>query len=308
MAIAASGVRIDKGMRMGISRKGRKRAAVPPRLRSVLGGVNNHGTTLALLFVTVCAFCQEAAAQPAYSDSGTAREVVAGVTHRRIVRAAGPWVLSVLEVDLRRHDLEVRHVRACDRLVGRERPSDIARRLRKEGVEVVGVLNADFFDLRGGTGATESNIIIDGEIVKAVTVTESPFDAFDNVHTQFGLTRAGAPVLDRFELKGVVRTPSGEWPLTAVNANVPGALVLLTSWSDSAVLTTTSADSVAHVTLLKVGGRGDTAYYRVDSTGVKRGPGVVTAEQDAVLMASGSALAVVERLRPRERLEVIMEL
>jgi hypothetical protein len=265
-------------------------------------------TTLALLFVTTCASCQEAAAQPTHSDSATAREVAAGGTHRRIVRAAGPWVLSVLEVNLRRQDLEVRHVRACDRLLGRERPSDIARRLRKEGIDVVGVLNADFFDLRGGTGATESNIIIDGEIVKAVTVTESPFDAFDNVHTQFGVTMAGAPVLDRFELKGVVRTPSGEWPLTAVNANVPGALVLLTSWSDSAALTTVPADSVANVTLLKVGGRGDTAYYRVDSTGVKRGPGVVTSEQHAVLVASGEALAVVERLRPRDRVEIITEL
>ena len=193
-------------------------------------------------------------------------------------------------------------------MLGRERPSDIARRLRKESVDVVGVLNADFFDLRGGTGATESNVIIDGEIVKAVTVTESPFDAFDNVHTQFGVTMAGAPVLDRFELKGIVRTPSGEWPLTAVNANVPGALVLLTPWSDSAAIQQASTDTVAHVRLLKVGGRGDTAYYRVDSTGVKRGPGVVTSELHAVLVASGGALAVVERLRPRDRVEVITEL
>src|SRR5919108_857275 len=309
MAIAASGVRTDNGMRMGISRKERKRAAVlPTLLRRALRGVNNYVTTLALLLVTGGAFGRHAAAQPTHIDSATAREVVPGVTYRRIVRSAGPWVLSVLEVDLHRRELEVRHVRACDRLLGRERPSDIARRLRKEGIDVVGVLNADFFDLRGGTGATESNIIIDGEIVKAVTVTESPFDAFDNVHTQFGMTRTGAPVLDRFELKGMVRTPSGEWPLTAVNANVPGALVLLTSWSDSAAVTTAPIDSVAHVTLLKVGGRGDTAYYRVDSTGVQRRPGVVTSEQHAVLAASGAALTVVERLRPRDRVEIITEL
>jgi hypothetical protein len=264
-------------------------------------------TTLALLLVTLAGAHAVASAQPTSSDSVRSREVVPGVTFRRITRATGPWALSVLEVDLRRPELAVHGVRACDRLLGRERPSAIARRLRQEGIDVVGVLNADFFDLRGGTGATESNIVIDGEIVKALTVTESPFDAFDNVHTQFGVTMAGAPVLDRFHLKGQVRTPSGEWPLAAVNTSAPGALALLTPWSDSAATATGPVDSVAHVTLLKVGGRGDTARYRAYSSATP-GPGVVTSEQTAVLVASGPALPVVERLRTGDRVDVITEL
>src|SRR5688572_11147701 len=227
MATAARTERIDKKMRMGVCRRRRKRTAVAPRLRCALRRVNNYVTTFVLLFVTLAGLHDVGAAQPTPSDSVRSREVVPGVTFRRITRATGPWVLSVLEVDLRRPELVVRGVRACDRLLGRERPSAIARRLRQEGIDVVGVLNADFFDLGGGTGATESNVIIDGEIVKAVTVTESPFDAFDNVHTQFGVTMTGAPVLDRFHLKGQVRTPSGEWPLAAVNTNAPGSLTLL---------------------------------------------------------------------------------
>jgi hypothetical protein len=213
----------------------------------------------------------------------------------------------VLEVDLRRSDIEVRGLRACDQLLGRERPSAIARRLRQEGVDVVGVLNADFFDLRGGTGATESNVVIDGEIVKAVTVTESPFDAFDNVHTQFGITTRGAPVFDRFHLKGLVRTPSGEWPLSAINAIAPGAVALLTPWFDAAAIAAKPTDSVAHVWLLKIGGRGDTARFRVDSNATRELTALAS-EQGTVLVASGPARVVVERLRPGDRVDVITQL
>ncbi len=269
--------------------------------------VNNNVTTAAALLVTVAIAARAANAQVTIADSVSARPIVPGVTLRRIVRAAGPWVLSVLEVDLRRPEIEVRGVRACDHLLGRERPSAIARRMRQEGVDVVGVLNADFFDLRGGTGATESNLIIDGEIVKAVTTTESPFDAFDNVHTQFGITGGGTPVIDRFYLTGVVRTPSGEWPLAAINARAPGALALLTRWFDTLALALQPADTSAHVALLKVGGRGDTARYRVESRPVRERP-LTPSDETAVLVARGDALPVVERLRPGDRVEIVTKL
>ena len=269
--------------------------------------VNNKVTTLALLLVTAAGTPLPASAQPSAGDSVSSHAIVPGVTLRRIVRGAGPWVLSLLEVDLRRPEIEVRGVRACDNLLGRERPSAIARRLRQEGVDVVGVLNADFFDLRGGTGATESNVIIDGEIVKAVTVTESPFDVFDNVHTQFGVTTTGRPVLDRLHLKGAVRTPSGEWPLSTINARAPNGVALLTRWFDTLALSLQPTDTIAHVPLLKVGGRGDTARYRVESKPKRERPGVAT-DETAVLVASGSSLPVVERLRPGDRIDIVIQL
>ena len=264
-------------------------------------------TTLVALLVTTLTLPVPGETQPAASDSVTSREVGPGVTFRRITQAGGPWRLSVLEVDLRRSDLSVRGARACDALLGRERPSAIARRLRQEGVNVVATLNADFFDLRGGTGLTEGNVIIDGEIVKAVTVTESPFDEFDNVHTQFGITTMGKPVIDRFHLTGHVRTPSGEWPLTAVNARVTAGLTLLTRWFDSTALLAAADSSVVSVSMLKTGGRGDTAHYRVDTIPVRRGLAVPT-EQTVVLVASGDAIPIVERLRPGDRVDVVTKL
>lgn len=269
--------------------------------------VNNKVTIFVPLLVTFATAYRPAGAQVVAADSVRSSQVVPGVTLRRVTRPSGPWILSVLEVDLHRPELEVRAVRACDQLLGRERPSAIARRLRDEGMDVVGILNADFFDLRGGTGATENNVVIDGEIVKGVTVTESPFDAFDNVHTQFGITATGAPVLDRFRLQGVVRTPSGEWPLAAINSDASGALALLTAWFDTMALAPRPADSIAHVSLLKVGGRGDTAHYRVESRAA-RGPIARASELSVVLAASGPATTVVERLRPGDRVDIITRL
>ena len=259
---------------------------------------------LGLALVAFVAPGSTASAQVAPADTVGLRQIAPGVTHRRVTSPAGPWRINVLEIDLRHLELAIRGVRACDRLFGRERPSAIARRLRAEGIDIVAVMNADFFDLRGGTGATESNVIVDGEIVKAATLTDSPFDAFDNVHTQFGITTARVPVLERFQLQGTVRTPSGEWPLLAVNAIAPGGLSLLTRWSDSLVVLIAPLDDAVRVPLLKVGGKGDTAFYRVDST-AKTGAPTIGSEHISVLVGNGPARSHAERLRPGDRVNIV---
>ena len=256
-----------------------------------------------LLFTTVLS--RSGAAQAALGDSVTSRPLVPGVTFRRIESASGPWVLSVLEVDLRRPELDIRGVRACDMILGRERPSAIARRLRQEGLNVVGALNADFFDLRGGTGAAVSTVVIDGELVKAVA--DSPADRSDDARTQFGTTTDRRPVIERFSLTGLVRAPSGDWPLVAVNARVQAGLALLTRWFDSTAVLAAADSAVVSVSMLKTGGRGDTAHYRVDTIPVRPGLDVPT-EQTVVLVASGDAIPVVERLRPGDRVDVITKL
>jgi hypothetical protein len=174
-----------------------------------------------------------ALAQSVTADSSSSRQISHGVTLRRVVRATGPVIMHVLEIDLHDPELMVRAVRACDRGTGRERPSAIVRRLRGEGLDVVGAINAGFFDLEGGTGTSESNVVVDGEIAKGIERTESPFDKFDNVHSQFAFTARRRPAIDRFRLTGTVRTPRGRWTLGAVNG-IPAAneVSLYTWWSD----------------------------------------------------------------------------
>lgn len=137
----------------------------------------------------------------------TVNNIRPGVVHKRIVDERGPWIINLVEIDLSYHNLDIVSARAMDRLFGRERTSSIAERLKAKGRNVIAAINADFFSLR--TGENENNQIADGVVVKGTKMTGSPFDTFDNIHSQFGLTWMGKPVLDRFEFSGSVRWQNG---------------------------------------------------------------------------------------------------
>jgi hypothetical protein len=229
-------------------------------------------------------------------DSATSNAVAAGVVHRRLIDNAGPFAIHVLEVDLRRRDLAVRSVRAMDSLRGRELTSVMAARRRPSGGETIAAVNADFFSLR--TGENENNQVVDGEVFKAVPTTDSPFDSLHTVHSQFGVTCEGKPVIDRFVFDGIVITPPPAvalLPLDAVNFRPRGdALVLYTSRYG-----TTPADSIARgsaeLALRMTGRRGDTVVYRAERA-PGTGGGSTIADGHAVLAGSGVAAEVVRRI------------
>jgi phosphodiester glycosidase len=235
-------------------------------------------------------------------DSVSSVEISPGVTLSRVVRARGPFVVHVLSADLHQRDIAIESARACDQLTGRERPSAISGRLRGSGIDVIAVLNSGFFDLVGGTGTSESNVLIDGEIVKGVSVTESPFDRFDNVHSQFGLTESGKPVIDRFSLTGVVRTPRKRWPLGTLNgAPVADAMSLYTEWTAQPPRFPAGARSAA-VPLVRIDPRGDTLRFRVAGPEASTGDSAV---RRSMLVGSGRAAADVAGLRTGEIISVV---
>ncbi|MFI5311370.1 MAG: M28 family peptidase [Gemmatimonadales bacterium] len=220
-------------------------------------------------------------AQPA--DTISKREVAAGATHTRFVRLAGPWIVNVLTVDLRRPDLAVRHVRAHDELRTRERTSDMVKRLASRGERVLAAVNADFFDLK--TGENENEQVIDGEWWKGLKVTESPFDTFDNVHAQFALDALGRPSLDRFQFAGEALAARVVVPLIALNAMVqpgPEGAALFTPRFGAAT-PRDSGRTVAELPLIAAGRRGDTLVYL-------RG-GAVSAVSGGAIPAAGAVLA-----------------
>jgi hypothetical protein len=135
-------------------------------------------------------------------EVASSRAVRPGVTYSLIVDKRGPWRVHVLEIDLRHSELDILSARALDKLFGREATSSIAKRHETSDRTMVAALNADFFDLT--TGENENNNVVDGEYVKGTKMTGSPFDTFDNIHSQFGLTIDRRPLLDRFEFDGKV--------------------------------------------------------------------------------------------------------
>jgi phosphodiester glycosidase len=249
------------------------------------------------------------AAQAAARDAATVVwQVTPGVTIRRMYRPEGPWRVYAAEIGLATPDVAVRAVRACDLPRGRERPTAIARRLGDEGIDPLVLLNADFFDLRGGTGVVENSMVIDGEIAKAVPESESPFDTFDNAHAQIGLTVAGKPVLERFTFDGRVTLHRREWPLRHVNATpAVGELALLTRWSDEAVRERVASAARLAVQLRRDGSRGDTVLYRVAASAIPLArlvPAAILAGE-ALLAGSARAADALARLRAGDRVTIV---
>jgi phosphodiester glycosidase len=233
-------------------------------------------------------------------DSVTTRVIAPGLVHRRLVAVGGPWTVNVLEIDLRRRELGVDAARALDSLRGRERVSSMARRHGSKERVILAAVNADFFDVRTGTGENENNQIVGGELLKALRVTDSPYDSLHTVHSQFGMTCAGRPVIDRFAFDGVLLGASREAvPVHAVNFRALGdALVLFTGrYGDRTP--TINADSThrtaVELPLASAGTRGDTLLFRV--SGAPRDSGGLPLDAaHSALSATGSAADALRHL------------
>ncbi len=220
------------------------------------------------------------------SDTLVARDLAPGVAYRKFVDRTAPNVMYLVRVDLRRTDLALRHVRALDQLVSREKTSDMARRVTATGATVLAAVNGDFFS---PTGENENNQVLGGEWWKGVQVSESTFDTFDNAHAQFGVDAAGRPLMDRFVLDGRAWARGAVTPVATVNSVPQGAptAASLYTWRYGAATPRDTVRKVTEAPMVAAGKRADTLLY------VRRGttsPTSVTAipANGAVLVAYGT--------------------
>ncbi len=154
------------------------------------------------------------AQQPA-PDSTVVDTVAPGLVHSYFVRQQGPWRVHMVRVDLRSGEYAVRSVRARDSLRGRETVSGMMERARRDGRVVRAAINADFFNL--GTGESVNNQVSDGRIWRALAWSGVPRAPMRSARGQFGVTRDGRPVIDRFVFTGTVHAGRTSWALDGVN-------------------------------------------------------------------------------------------
>ncbi len=241
------------------------------------------------------------------ADTLTSRLVAPGVRYHQIVDPRGPWMIHLVRVDLTRAGLELRQARALDRLRGRERTSEMARRAHTAGSTILAAVNADFFDL--ATGENENNQVLGGEWWKGLKVTDSPFDTYDNAHVQLALDAMGRPTIGRFILDGSARARGTILPILTVNASAAGGVegvVLFTArYGDRTPRDTTRATVEAPMDA--AGRRGDTLLF------VRRGPVVAASASPipsagAVLSAWGARAAQLEALAEGDTVAVHLAL
>ena len=248
-------------------------------------------TRIASVSLVVVA-CAPAIHTPPARTTGS-RELAPGVSYSQYTDPRGPWAFNLVRVDLRRANIEIRSVRAFDQLKGRERVTDMVRRVNTTGVRVVAAVNADFFNLE--SGENENNQVIAGEWWKGLKVTDSPYDTWDNAHVQFGIDAARRPLIDRFILDGKAWDRGVMTPIVTVNfdpSGKPEGTALYTSRFGAASPRDTTRRT-AEAPLIAAGKRGDTLLF------VRRGPVSATSGSSiptggAVLAAYGSGLRAEE--------------
>jgi hypothetical protein len=262
--------------------------------------------------VSIAASAAVALATPAVAQSGdttVSRELAPGVAYRQFIDKSGPLVSYLVRVDLRRGDLVLRAARADDQLKGREKLTEKVRRAAREGASVLAAVNGDFFDLK--TGENENDQVLDGEWWKGLKVTDSPYDTYDNVHTQFALDAARRPFMDRFILDGMALVTARHVATPIVNVNHdpsgnPEGTALFTSRYGATTPRDTTRQT-AEAPLVAVGRRGDTLVY-VRRGAISAQSGSPIPSNGAVLSAygAGARLQEVQAMRDGDTISVLL--
>jgi exopolysaccharide biosynthesis protein len=211
-----------------------------------------------------------ARSQEAGWDSSTVRTVAPGVVHKRLVQNSGPWRINLLEVDLTAPGISIHAMKAKDSFVGRETVSSMAARY-KGGGTVVGAVNGDFFNVR--TGESENNVVIDGELSKGTTVSDSPYDRFNATHSQILFDWKNHAYIERLRLNAFIKQGTRSMHLDGINYLPPDTSVMVvytSAMGDSSLPDTTGR----HPTLLPlsvVSRKGDTTWFKVSGSVIEGG-------------------------------------
>ncbi|MES2306002.1 MAG: phosphodiester glycosidase family protein [Gemmatimonadota bacterium] len=216
-------------------------------------------------------------------DSTFTRQVAPGVTHRRLVVNSVPWNINVVTVRLDTPGLAVQAAHAKDTFLGRETVAEIAARHQRDGEQVLAAINADFFQL--SDGAPINNFVVEGNWWRGLRAWPTAAPS----HSQFALTQAGRPLIERFSWVGTVssrRYP--EFALDGLNA-APGAdgVTLFTQRYGASTPRDSAGRVLFDVPLTPVGHPGDTVLFQVADT-VRSGGGSSLAGR-AVLVGGATA-------------------
>lgn len=246
----------------------------------------------------------------ASSAAPRAEPLAPGIAWWRTDDARGPWRTLVVRVDLTEQAVRLRALHARDSLEGRETTSGIVRRTATDTLVPRVAINADFFDL--GTGRSENNQVTDGEWWVGRMVTDSPFDTYDNVHSQLAIAHDGRAQIARYVLDARAWGRGGAVPLLGVNHAPSGTFegtVLYTprfgarTPRDSAGRDSASTRRRAEVALRAAGTRGDTLVYVATAVASPVGGNAIPAN-GAVLSVWGDRVPSLQQWQPNDTVRV----
>lgn len=131
-------------------------------------------------------------------------QIVDGIVHKRIINQNDTLVINILKVDIKRPDITIRTVKANELLNTKETTSQMVQRYKLSGYDVIAAINGDFFEQ---DGEIISSMISNGQIVKAVKFSDSPFNSFTN--SLFVSDDKDNLFIDQFVFSGNLILPNG---------------------------------------------------------------------------------------------------
>ncbi|MCK7524294.1 MAG: hypothetical protein MZV64_44990 [Ignavibacteriales bacterium] len=146
-----------------------------------------------------------------------------GIVHKNIINTIDTLSIDLLKIDLSTNGYELRTLKANDLLNSKETTSKMVKTLTDSGYNVVAAINADFFE---ADGEIINNMISEGNFVKAVKFTDSPFNPF--VNTQFAITESKQLLMEQFVFSGQLILPYGiSEPISRINSKADSNSVTL---------------------------------------------------------------------------------
>ncbi len=138
-------------------------------------------------------------------DTISVKQVSDGVKHFYLVEHNIPWNINVMTVDLTNPHLTIETSHAGDNIMGHAGTTTQAKSNSFEGHDVVGAINADFFD---GDGITTGHQVINGELLRSIQARDWSKIAFDENYK---------PSIQRYNFSGTVFIDDGSTTLDGVN-------------------------------------------------------------------------------------------
>lgn len=140
-------------------------------------------------------------------DNTTVKQIAAGVKLYHATNSQKPWNLNVLEIDLTNPLIHMESSTANDNIMGNERTSSQASRKNKEGHEVIGAINGDFYNTENGLIIGQQ--VINGEMLKSEQSSN---------WSEIAFTENNAPLIGRFSFTGNVKSKNKTNTLHGVNS------------------------------------------------------------------------------------------
>lgn len=241
-------------------------------------------------------------------NSTTIETIEPGIIHKHIIDKNDTLSIHVVTIDLKNNSYSVVAVKAADSLLGRETTSSMAKRFNEKNGKVIAAINTDFFKIKY-SGEPENILIINGEFVKGINLTDSEYDTIDNIHSQFAITKDKVPFIERFHFYGEIMKGNKKFRVNRINAQTDSATITLYNHHQGYATPNEKENwNNLEIRLEKLFTFNDTLFYRVTNDWYKKGRTRITS--DDFILSTNNELAneVESSLKVGDTLKILLGL